>query len=130
VNQYGQIAFDEWMKLPERYPNLELDVFQIMPNHIHAIILLTNPATVGATLAVAPIGNTVAPNGNTVAPNGNMVAPNGNTVAPNGNMVAPNGDDITPIANDIIRAGVNPAPTGVSDIVGAYKSLVANGCSI
>jgi hypothetical protein len=123
VNQYGQIAFDEWMKLPERYPNLELDVFQIMPNHIHAIILLTNPATVGATLAVAPIGNTVAPIGNTVAPNGN-------TVAPNGNMVAPNGDDITPIANDIIRAGVHPAPTGVSDIVGAYKSLVANGCSI
>ncbi|MEA4974716.1 MAG: hypothetical protein VB046_03170 [Paludibacter sp.] len=73
-----------------------------MPNHIHAIILLTNPATVGSTLAVAPIGNTVAPNG----------------------------DDITPIANDIIRAGVNPAPTGVSDIVGAYKSLVANGCSV
>ena len=92
MNQYGQIAFDEWMKLPERYPNLELYVFQIMPNHIHAIILLTNPATVGATLAVAPIGNTVAPIG----------------------------DDITPIANDIIRAGVNPAPTGVSDIVGAY----------
>ena len=106
MNQYGQIAFDEWMKLPERYPNLELDVFQIMPNHIHAIILLTNPATVGATLAVAS--------------NGNTVASNGNTVAPNGNMVAPNGDDITPIANDIIRAGVNPAPTGVSDIVGAY----------
>jgi putative transposase len=100
VNQYGQIAFDEWMKLPERYPNLELDVFQIMPNHIHAIILLTNPAAVGANPCGCPYI--------------------GNTVSPNGNMVAPIGDDITPIANDIIRAGVNPAPTGVSDIVGAY----------
>jgi len=97
LNEYGQIAFDEWMKLPERFPNFELDVFQIMPNHIHAIISLTNPAAaaaVRATLAVAPNGNTVA--------------------------------------HDTIGAGVNPAPTdtntGVSDIVGAYKSLVSNGC--
>jgi REP element-mobilizing transposase RayT len=99
LNEYGQIAFDEWMKLPERYPNFELDVFQIMPNHIHAIISLTNPAAVRATLAVAPIGNTVSPIANSVA-------------------------------HDTIGAGVNPAPTGtgVSDIVGAYKSLVSNGC--
>ena len=41
--------------------------------------------------------------------------------------VAPN-DDIAP--NDAvadIRAGASPAPT-IFDIVGAYKSLVANGC--
>ena len=122
LNEYGQIAFDEWMKLPERFPNFELDVFQIMPNHIHAIISLTNPATVGATLAVAPNGNTVAPNGNAVAHDGNTVAHDGNAVAPIGNTVA----------HDTIGAGVNPAPTdtntGVSDIVGAYKSLVSNGC--
>jgi putative transposase len=80
------------MKLPERYPNFELDVFQIMPNHIHAIISLTNPAAVGATLAVALDVNSVAPN-----------------------------------VNDE-RAGVNPAPTRVPDFVGAYKSLVSNGC--
>ena len=103
LNEYGQIAFYEWMKLPERFPNFELDVFQIMPNHIHAIISLTNPAAaaVRATLAVAPIGNTVSPIANSVA-------------------------------HDTIGAGVNPAPTGtgtgVSDIVGAYKSLVSNGC--
>ena len=48
LNEYGQIAYDEWVKLSERFPNFELDVFQIMPNHIHGIITL-----VGATLAVA-----------------------------------------------------------------------------
>src|SRR5690554_4014593 len=48
LNEYGKIAYDEWMKLSERFPNFELDVFQIMPNHIHGIITL-----VGATLAVA-----------------------------------------------------------------------------
>ena len=33
LNENGKIAYDEWMKLPERFPNFELDVFQIMPNH-------------------------------------------------------------------------------------------------
>ena len=31
LNEYRQIAFDEWMKLPERYPSMFLDAFQIMP---------------------------------------------------------------------------------------------------
>ena len=50
LNAFGVIAFEEWKKLPERYPNVVLDVFQIMPNHIHGIIALTN---VGAGLAPA-----------------------------------------------------------------------------
>jgi len=77
-------------------------------NHMHGIIILTDA---GATLAVAP--NAVAPNA--VAPN--AVAPN--AVAPN---YAQNDADDTDN-----RARVNRAPT-IGDIVGAYKSLVANGC--
>jgi REP element-mobilizing transposase RayT len=103
LNEYGRIAFDEWMKLPERFPNFELDVFQIMPNHIHAIISLTNPApaaAVRATLAVAPNGNTVAHD----------------TIGAGVNP-APTGTDAD-----------TGTGTGVSDIVGAYKSLVSNGC--
>jgi hypothetical protein len=71
LNQYGQIVFDEWMKLPERYRR----------------------------------GNTC--------------------VAPDVNSVALIGDAVP---HDTIGAGVNPAPmgTGVSDIVGVYKSLVTN----
>ena len=42
LNQFGQIAFDEWVKLSERFPNFELDVFQIMPDHLHGIISLNN----------------------------------------------------------------------------------------
>ena len=33
LNDFGQIAYDEWAKLPERFPNMILDVFQIMPNN-------------------------------------------------------------------------------------------------
>ena len=142
LNEYGKIAFDEWIKLTKRFSNFELDVFQIMPNHIHGIIVLN----VGATLAVAPIDNVVAQNddidGNiatlAVAPIAdNAVAQNddidGNmatlAVAPIAdNAVAQNDDDVV----DDIRAGASPAPTSmmgtVSNIVGAYKSLVTNGC--
>ena len=82
LNEYGTIAYNEWAKLPERFPNFELDVFQIMPNHMHGIILLND--AVGAGLAPAQSGQ---------------------------------------------PQGIAPT-TGatVFDIVGAYKSLVANGC--
>ena len=89
LNEFGQIAHNEWMKLLERFTNFELDVFQIMPNHIHGIIVLN---TVGATLAVSQ-----------------------------------NDSDENNISGLDNSAGASPAPT-VSDIVGAYKSLVANGC--
>ena len=38
LNDYGQTAYIEWVKLAERFPNFELDVFQIMPNHLHGIL--------------------------------------------------------------------------------------------
>ncbi|MCX2494985.1 hypothetical protein OQX63_15955 [Pedobacter sp. PF22-3] len=53
LNQPGTIAYNEWINLAERFPNFELDVFQIMPNHMHGIIVLSDRTTVGATLAVA-----------------------------------------------------------------------------
>ncbi len=31
LNEYGTIAYNEWIKLTERFSNFELDVFQIMP---------------------------------------------------------------------------------------------------
>jgi REP element-mobilizing transposase RayT len=106
LNEYGQIAYDEWIKLPERFPHFELDVFQIMPNHMHGIIVLND---VGAGLAPA------------------LLPP-----AQIDDMIIgrPQGPAPTPTANiDETHKGrpQGPAPT-VGDIVGAYKSLVANGC--
>ena len=100
LNEYGIVGNQRWQQLPERFTNMELDVFQIMPNHMHGIIMLK---TVGATLAVAP-DNTVVKK-NAIA-NDNFIS--GHT-----------------------GAGASPAPTNtktVGDIMGAYKSLVANGC--
>ncbi len=101
LNDFGKIACNEWEKLPERYPNMFLDVFQIMPNHIHGIIALGNihdtVADVGATLAVASNNNT--------------------------DRV----DDGATVNMSTARVAPTASPT-IGAIVGAYKSLVTNKC--
>jgi len=38
INKYGEIINKIIQYLPKRYPQINLDVYQIMPNHIHFII--------------------------------------------------------------------------------------------
>ncbi len=46
LNQYGQIVDMVWNDLPNHYPHTQLDIYCIMPNHFHGIVILTD--TVGA----------------------------------------------------------------------------------
>ncbi len=41
LSQIGQVAHDFWSQIPSHFPNAKLDVFQVMPNHIHGIIILS-----------------------------------------------------------------------------------------
>jgi putative transposase len=104
LNELGTIAYNEWIKLVERFTSFELDVFQIMPNHMHGIILLNDVA--GAD-TLAQLGQ----------PQG--LAPT-DAVAENGSITD----------CDDIGTGASPAPTNatIGEIIGAYKSLVFNGC--
>jgi REP element-mobilizing transposase RayT len=54
LNECGQIAFDEWVKLPERFSKFKMNVFQIMPDHFHSIIELVGKKE-PASLTAAPI---------------------------------------------------------------------------
>jgi len=36
----GQTVASVWNELPERFPSVGLDVFVVMPNHVHAVILV------------------------------------------------------------------------------------------
>jgi len=47
LNQYGQIAQQQWYWLPEQYPYVVLHAFVVMPNHIHGIIEINRGITVG-----------------------------------------------------------------------------------
>ncbi len=42
LNDIGTIILEEWNQTRELRPNVVLDAFVIMPNHIHAIIVLVN----------------------------------------------------------------------------------------
>ena len=54
LNEAGRIVQSVWDKLPEHYPHVELDAWVVMPNHVHGIITLVDPANVGAGLRPAP----------------------------------------------------------------------------
>ncbi|MEW6262355.1 MAG: transposase [Thermodesulfobacteriota bacterium] len=41
LNKVGQIVRDEWIQTGRLRPSVELDVFVVMPNHFHGILLLT-----------------------------------------------------------------------------------------
>ena len=36
----GEMAADCWHDLPQRFPNVELDAFSLMPNHVHGILAI------------------------------------------------------------------------------------------
>ena len=52
-NDAGRMVNFEWGTLQERFPNIETDVFQVMPNHLHGIIIIRNPESVEAGLVPA-----------------------------------------------------------------------------
>ena len=42
LTELGKIARDELLRLEERYPFLSVDCFVIMPNHVHALLSLSD----------------------------------------------------------------------------------------
>jgi len=48
LNNAGKIVQQEWRRLGQRFPHVELDAFVVMPNHIHGIVII-HARDVGAT---------------------------------------------------------------------------------
>ncbi|HNK83929.1 MAG TPA: hypothetical protein PKL41_01895, partial [Flavobacteriales bacterium] len=44
-NAMGMVAQRCWDAIPEHMPMVALDEFVVMPNHIHGIIVITDPAS-------------------------------------------------------------------------------------
>jgi len=94
LNAAGRMVSAAWTALPVRFPAVDLDEFVVMPNHIHAIMLIVGAPLVGAR-TVGGVAGTVG---------GVAGAPPAHS----------------PI--DSPGATTRVAPT-VGDIVGAFKSL-------
>jgi len=111
LNDLGMIAHEEWVKLAERFPNFELDVFQIMPNHMHGIIVLNHVGAgftsdqndeITPNLSVADIGAGFTPNQNGETPQNHAVNKTGKNV----------GAGFTPALNDEITQNLSIADIG------------------
>lgn len=45
LSEIGLIVYKYWNEIPVHFPHLNLDAFQIMPDHIHGIIKITTVGT-------------------------------------------------------------------------------------
>ena len=120
LNEYGQIAHQEWEKLPERWPYIELGVFQIMPNHMHGIIIIDTAVRAplaGALLDAPPAGAHLNAPFDGAHLNAQFDGAHLNAPFDSAPLCGSSGDG----------APARGAPT-VGQIVGAYKSLVATEC--
>jgi REP element-mobilizing transposase RayT len=52
MSEAGMMVVEQWNALPQRFPNIELDIYQIMPNHFHGMVIVE---PVGAGLVPAPV---------------------------------------------------------------------------
>jgi putative transposase len=42
LNAAGEILGKKWAELPEHFPNVSLDAFMVMPNHVHGVIFIAS----------------------------------------------------------------------------------------
>ncbi len=54
LNHFGEVVQTCWNDLAKHYPHAESDVFVVMPNHVHGIIVLGDLSDVRAGLKPAP----------------------------------------------------------------------------
>src|SRR6266542_2316856 len=64
LNDAGKMIEEKWNALLERFTNIELDVYQVMPNHSHGIIVIVGASLVDAQTLVDAQSLVVAHNTN------------------------------------------------------------------
>jgi putative transposase len=50
LSAFGRIALDCWNEIPRHIPAVVLDEFVVMPNHMHGIVVITDPDTDGGVM--------------------------------------------------------------------------------
>lgn len=68
LNAWGQVVIEEWEQTAIVRPNIELDSFVVMPNHIHGILVIIESVNVGAQ-CIAPLQPKRGATLNNVPPN-------------------------------------------------------------
>lgn len=114
MSDFGKIARDEWLNQPGRYNNVVLDVFQFMPNHMHAIIELIKPGDKKNTLLESRTQAGASPASTIPVLN-----------SPKNQKIEV---ELKPISDVDHKKGESGLHNTLSEIIGAYKSIAANSC--
>ena len=56
VNPLGKIVQECWEAIPAHFPNVTLDEFVIMPNHVHGIVVIRNEEHLPIAAEALPVG--------------------------------------------------------------------------
>jgi len=54
LNDAGKMMQAQWEALPQRFSNIELDEFVVMPNHFHGVVVITDKIHAGAVPRAHP----------------------------------------------------------------------------
>ena len=116
----GQIANNIWEEIPRQFPYAELGEYQVMPNHVHGIIVINGNSGRDAINRVS-----TPRNAETDAPTAETTAPTAETTAPTAETDASNADE-TPGG---ITGNNNPMLNdNLSRILRWYKGRVTFEC--
>lgn len=63
LNEAGRKVEEVWRSLPERFPNVVVDEFVVMPNHLHGIIVVADNAVTAAVGAIHELPDTCCSEG-------------------------------------------------------------------
>ena len=97
LNEIGQAVLETWQQLPRYFPNIRLDEFVVMPNHVHGIVIIDRSIDnhhVGAQ----------------------FIAPK--------NENAPNRENMSDWDSVTTRGVMNHAPT-LGNVIRAFKAMAA-----
>ncbi len=120
LNEYGKIVNDVWLDLPNHNFNIELDYYQIMPDHLHCIIIINDNIT--GSDQHYNVGDGSKPSQNNDDTGSNQHHNVGDGSKPSQSISKSSRND-----NTVVRAGYEPAPTshGLSEIVRQLKTFSA-----
>ena len=108
----GRLVLDEWLALPHHFKHLRLDQVQLMPDHLHAILILDRcgSALSGSTLRVDATG---------VGPDGHAEPGTSTNVGPDGHAEPGTSADHT---TSTIARPRGPRPGSLGAILAAFKA--------
>lgn len=57
INALGKMVYKLWMEIPKHFPVCRMDKFQIMPNHLHGILVIGDGVGAGSPRPLLGRGN-------------------------------------------------------------------------